>query len=91
MDEKEKRPSTSGKNRAVNFFTLRLLVAGYLAWLGFDLLRGFLTGASALSPAAAWGCGVGFMAAGLGFAVYSIRRYRRETAAADAEKTPGEE
>ena len=43
-----------------------------------------------------WGCGVGFMAAGLGFGIYSLLRYRRETAAEknkteETGKTPEEE
>ena len=79
MDEKKKE--SAPKNRSVNFFALRLAVAGYLAYLGFDLLRAFLVGASTLSPTVAWSCGVGFMAAGLGFGVYSFLRWRRETAA----------
>ncbi len=82
MDEKKKE--NAEKNRSANFFALRLAVAGYLAYLGFDLLRAFLAGTSTLSPAAAWGCGVGFMAAGLGFGLYSFLRWRRETAAREA-------
>ena len=49
--------------------------------------RDFLAGASTLSAAAAWGFGLGFMAAGLGFGVYSFLRYRRETAKEKAEET----
>lgn len=95
MDE-NKEKTASGKNRSVNHFALRLAIAAYLAYLGFDLLRGFLAGASTLSPAAGWGFGIGFMAAGLGFGVYSFLRYRRETAeeknrAEETGKTPDEE
>ncbi len=91
MDEKNR-----SKNRIVNLFALRLAVSAYLAYLGFDLLRAYLVGASTLSPAAAWGCGVGFMAAGLGFGVYSFLHYRRETAAErrkteETDKSPDEE
>lgn len=95
MDEKNKEKSAVGKNRTVNLFALRLAVAAYLVYLGFDLLRTFLVGASTLPPAAAWGCGVGFMAAGLGFGIYSLLRYRREEAAEkkteETGKTPEEE
>ena len=94
MDE-EKKEKSAEKNRAVNFFALRLAVAAYLAYQGFDLLRAYLVGASTLSAAAAWGCGVGFMAAGLAFGVYSLLRYRRETGEeknrAEEEKKPDEE
>ena len=87
MDEKRKESASAGKNRVSNFFALRLAVAAYLVYLGFDLLRDFLAGASTLSAAAAWGFGLGFMAAGLGFGVYSFLRYRRETAKEKAEET----
>ena len=96
MDENKKERSAAGKNRTVNLFALRLAVAAYLVYLGFDLLRGFLAGASTLPAASAWGFGLGFMAAGLGFGVYSFLHYRRETAAEkkkaeETGKTPDEE
>ena len=96
MDGNNREKSAAGKNRTVNLFALRLAVAAYLVYLGFDLLRTFLVGASTLSPAAAWCCGVGFMAAGLGFGIYSLLRYRREAAAEknkteETGKTPEEE
>jgi|GEM_PF-2635964 len=96
MDGNNREKSAAGKNRTVNLFALRLAVAAYLVYLGFDLLRTFLVGASTLSPAAAWGCGVGFMAAGLCFGIYSLLRYRREAAAEknkteETGKTPEEE
>ena len=96
MDENRRENTAAPKNRTVNFFVLRLAVAAYLAYLGFDLLRAYLVGASSLTPVAAWGCGVGFMAAGLGFGIYSLLRYRREAAAEknkteETGKTPEEE
>ena len=96
MDENKKERSAAGKNRTVNLFALRLAVAAYLVYLGFDLLRGFLAGASTLPAASAWGFGLGFMAAGLGFAVYSFLSWRRGAAAEKEKKeqsggTPGEE
>ena len=86
MDGKNIKKSADSR-RAGNFFAVRLAVAAYLVYLGFDLLRDFLAGASTLSAAAAWGFGLGFMAAGLGFGVYSFLRYRRETAKEKAEET----
>ena len=90
MDEKNRETSAAKSSRTVNLFALRLAVAAYLVYLGF------LVGASTLSPAAAWGCGVGFMAAGLAFGLYSLLRYRREAAAEknkteETGKTPEEE
>ena len=90
MDEKEKTGKKDPDNRAFNFFALRAAVAAYLCYLGFDLVRGHLTGASTLSAAVSWGCGLGFVAVGLGFAFYSWRRYRRETAPGDGETAPGD-
>ena len=95
MDGKENRES--GKpNRSVNLFALRAAVSAYLCYLGFDLLRAYLVGASTLSGAVAWGCGLGFMGGGLAFALYSWRHYRREEAKRSEEtgetgKTPDEE
>ena len=96
MDENKNNTPAGRDNRSVNLFALRLAAAAYLGYLGFDLLRAYLVGASTLSPAAAWGCGVGFMAAALGIGVYSVLRYRRERDAKKREteetgKTPDEE
>lgn len=96
MDGKKQESTAAKRNRSGNFFALRLAVAAYLVYLGYDLLRSFLSGASTLSPVMAWGCGAGFIAAGLAFAVFSFRRYRRESAPENAEteetgKTPDEE
>ena len=86
MDVKERGTQSAEQRRAVNFFALRLAVAGYLAYLGFDILRGHLSGASTISPLLSWLCGVGFMAAALAFGLYSWRRYRRERAPAADER-----
>ena len=95
MDEKKKEKDAASKNRSGNFFALRLAVSAYLVYLGFDILRDYLSGVSTLPIVSAWGFGVGFMVAGLGFALYSFLRYRRETAAENAKgeetgKTPDE-
>ena len=84
MDGNGKRDRGGEDRRAVNFLTLRLAVAAYLGYLGFDVLRGHLSGASTISPLLSWLCGLGFMAAALAFGVFSWRRYRRERAAAEA-------
>ena len=86
MDEKEKNKGYGASGRAVNFFALRLAVAAYLVYLGFDLFRSYLAGASTLSPTMAWLCGPGFMAAGIAFGIFSFLRYRRESAAAQERK-----
>lgn len=88
MDEKKKGNSAASKNRMGNFFALRLAVSAYLIYLGVDILRDYLSGASTLPPGSAWGFGTGFIVAGVCFAVYSFIRYRRET---EAENAKGEE
>ncbi len=79
MDDKQKESAAAKRNRAGGFFALRLAAAAYLAWLGIDLLRSYLAGGSGLSAAMAWGFGLVFPLVGLGFGIYSFRRYRRET------------
>ena len=96
MNENGNRAQNGKHSRSVNLFALRAAVAAYLCYLGFDLFRSYLVGASTLSPTLAWLCGPGFMAAGLGFGIYSFLRYRREKAAEEKRegetgKTPDEE
>ena len=93
--DRDNKP-TGKDNRSVNLFALRAAVAAYLCYLGFDIFRSYLVGASTLSPTLAWLCGPGFIAAGLGFGIYSFLRYRREKAEAEKRqeetgKTPDEE
>ena len=83
MDENDRNRQSADGRRAVNLFALRIAVAAYLVYLGFDIFRNYLIGASTLSPVQAWVFGPGFMVAGLAFAFYSWRRFRRERAAAD--------
>lgn len=73
--------------RAGTRAVLRVVVSGYLAYLGYTLIRNFLRGDSALPPAAAWGAGLVFITAGLGFAIYTLLGWRAEyrQAAQDAE------
>ena len=90
MDDRGKDRS-GAKNRSVNLFALRAAVSAYLVYLGFDLFRAYLVGASTLPPTLAWLCGPGFMAAGLCFGLYSWRRYRRERDAAANQTPPTDE
>ena len=55
---------------------LRAAVAGYLLYLGVDLIRERLLGTSTLPAAAAWLCGAAFITAGVLFGWYTWRRYR---------------
>ena len=81
MDDKAYEYDAAKRTRANNLAVLRALVAAYLAWLGFSLIRDCLRGASTLSPAFAWTAGLVFIAAALAFAFYAWRQWKRELAA----------
>ena len=66
----------SSDSRAGMTAALRLVAAGYLMYLGYELIRDHLRGVSSLSPALAWLCGIVFLTAGLLFGWYSWQRYR---------------
>ena len=65
-------------NRLRGFAIVRAVVAGYLVYLGGSLIYDYLGGSSTMSPVAAWGLGLLFIAAGAGFGVYTWRRWRAE-------------
>ena len=73
MENRDRQPDD---NRAGMTAALRFVVAGYLAYLGFGLVRDQLLGASSLPAALSWVCGAAFIAAGLGFGWYTWKRYR---------------
>ena len=58
---------------------LRAVIAGYLIYLGYMLIRDHLNGKSTLSPWLSWGFGAFFILAGAGFAWFTWKRYRCET------------
>ena len=82
MGEKGNEYDMAKRTKAQNFAVLRTVVAAYLAWLGFSLIRDCVRGASTLSPAFAWTVGLVFIAAALAFAFYIWRQWKRELAAA---------
>ena len=86
MDDRAFEYDTAKRTRANNLAVLRALVAAYLAWLGFRLIRDCVRGASTLSPAFAWTAGLVFIAAALAFAFYIRRQWKRELAAAKLPK-----
>ena len=91
MDDKAYEYDAAKRTRANNLAVLRALVAAYLAWLGFSLIRDCLRGASTLSPAFAWTVGLVFIAAALAFAFYIWRQWKRELAAARLPKPEANE
>ena len=82
MDEKNCEYDPSKRTRASNTAVLRAVVAAYLAYLGFDLLRDRIRGISTLSPVFAWTAGLGFIAAALAFGLYTWKLWKRELEAA---------
>ncbi len=90
MDDRTYEYDMAKRTKANNLAALRALVAGYLAWLGFSLIRDLLRGTSTLSPAFAWTAGLVFIAAALAFAFYIRRQWKRELAAAKLPKPEAE-
>ena len=82
MDDKAFEYDTAKRTKANNLAGLRAVVAGYLVYLGFSLIRDLLRGTSTLSPAFAWAAGLGFIAAALAFGFYAWKLWKRELAAA---------
>ena len=91
MDDKAYEYDAAKRTRANNLAVLRALVAAYLAWLGFSLIRDCVRGASTLSPAFAWTVGLVFIAAALAFGFYIRRQWKRELAAARLPKSEANE
>ena len=91
MDDRTYEYDMAKRTKANNLAVLRVLVAGYLAWLGFSLIRDCLRGASTLSPAFAWTAGLVFIAAALAFAFYIWRQWKRELSAAKLPKPEANE
>ncbi len=85
MGEKACEYDMAKRTKASNFAVLRTLVAAYLVWLGFSLIRDHLRGVSTLPPALVWAAGLGFIAAALAFGFYTWKLWRREL---DAAKFP---
>ena len=91
MDDKAFEYDTAKRTKANNLAGLRAVVAGYLVYLGFSLIRDLLRGTSTLSPAFAWTVGLVFIAAALAFAFYIWRQWKRELAAARLPKPEANE
>ena len=79
------------KTRISNIAMLRTLVAGYLFYLGFTILRDVMKGEPGSLPVwLLWLCGILFMLTALAFGWYTWRQYRRQTAALEAESAEEE-
>lgn len=68
--------------RAGTSAALRALVAGYLVYLAWQILRNVRSGETTMTPAVAYAASALFLLAAAAFAVYLIRRWRIEMEAA---------
>ena len=68
--------------RASTGAMLRALVAGYLLYLAWNIVKGVRAGETSMSPAVAYPAAAFFTLAAIAFVVYLIRRWRKEVEAA---------
>ena len=93
MDEKNRvEYDVQRRARAGTSATLRALVAGYLVYLAWQIVKGVRSGETSMSPAVGYAAAAFFLLAALVFAVYLIRRWKKEVEAArlpaDREEAP---
>ena len=83
MDEKNRvEYDVQRRARAGTSATLRALVAGYLLYLAWQIVKGVRTGETSMSPAVAYTAAAFFVIAAIVFVVYLLRRWRKEVEAA---------
>ena len=83
MDEKNRvEYDVQRRARAGTSATLRALVAGYLVYLAWQIVKGVRSGETSMSPAVGYAAAACFLLAALVFAVYLIRRWKKEVEAA---------
>ena len=76
--------------RAGTAATFRAVVALYILYLGYKLIRGVTDGSSTMLPWQGWAFGLLFFLAGLAVGYYAWRRYRIDLEAARLPKREGE-
>lgn len=74
MKEK-KEHDMSMVNKALTGLVLRIAIAGYLAYLAWQILTGTLNGGSPIPVWAAWLIFAAFIAVGVVFCVYAVKQY----------------
>ena len=93
MNRQNENIDPARKSRIGNIAILRAVVAGYLFYLGFTILRDLLQGKAAPSGAGSlpvwllWLCAILFMLAALAFGYYTWRQYQKQMAALRSEST----
>ena len=90
IDRNQQQYDAQKKARAGTRAILRTVVALYLIYLGYNILKGTVHGESSLPLWLGYLAGIVFIAAALGFGVYIYRRWRMDLEAAilsDTEET----
>ncbi len=83
MNEKEHwEYDPQRRARASTGAMLRALVAGYLLYLAWQIVKGTRSGESSMNPAIAYAAAAFFVLAAIAFVVYLIRRWRTDVEAA---------
>ena len=75
--------------RAGTAATFRAVVAVYIIYLGYNLIKTTVDGSSTLPVWLGWAAGIFFIAAALGFGYYIWRRWHIDVEAARLPETPG--
>lgn len=82
MDKRNADYDEVKRARAGGIATLRTLVAGYMAYLAWQIVKGVRSGESTMAPAVGYAAAAFFLLAAAAFAVYLIRQWRLEVEAA---------
>ena len=91
MDSKNTQTAAQKRTKAINFATLRAVVAGYLIYLGGSLIYDLLKGRATMSPVLVWGIGLLFIAAGVGYGLYIWKRWQADSSEETAEHDAADE
>ena len=82
MDKRNADYDEVKRARAGGIATLRALVAGYMAYLAWQIVKGVRSGESTMAPAVGYAAAAFFLLAAAAFAVYLIHQWRLEVEAA---------
>lgn len=93
MFNREGKYNQQKLNRAITSVTLRIVVAGYIVFIAFNVISGTRSETSSIPAWAGSLIGGVFIAAAAGFIIYSILTFRKalSNARLDAEEVPKEE
>lgn len=91
MNNQNENIDQAKKTKISNMTILRAVVAGYLFYLGFTILRDVLKGEPGSLPLwLLWLCGILFMLSAIAFGFYTWKYYQKEMASLRDESKEGE-